>query len=128
MTLPNQIKTIAEYHNLIDLPKPQHSLISVVKFEDIKPKGVYRPKSIVNGFYSIALKKTFNAKMKYGQQAYDFTEGILAFIAPNQIISVVMEENEIIEHSGWLLIFHPDFLWNTALAKKIKQYDFSVIT
>jgi len=124
MALPHQIKTIGEYHTLMDLPKPQNPLVSVVKFEDIKPKGGNRPKSIVNGFYSIALKKTFNAKMKYGQQAYDFTEGILAFIAPHQIISVVVEENEIIEHSGWLLIFHPDFLWKTSLAKKIKQYDF----
>lgn len=122
--LPHQIKTIGEYHRLMALPKPQHPLISVVKFEDIKPKGTNRPKSIVNGFYSIALKKTFKAKMKYGQQAYDFNEGVLAFIAPNQIISIVMEENEVIEHSGWLLIFHPDFLWNTSLAKKIKQYDF----
>lgn len=124
MALPHQIKTIGEYHSLMDLPKPQHPLISVVKFEDIKPKGGNRPKSIVNGFFSIALKQTFNAKMKYGQQSYDFTEGILAFIAPNQIISVVIEENEMIEHSGWLLIFHPDFLWNTSLAKKIRQYDF----
>ena len=124
MVLPHQIKTIGEYHSLMDLPKPQHPLISVVKFEDIKPKGRDRPKNIVNDFFSIALKKTFNAKMKYGQQTYDFTEGILAFIAPNQIISVVMDENETIEHSGWLLIFHIDFLWNTPLAKKIKQYDF----
>jgi AraC-like DNA-binding protein len=124
LSKPHQIKTIGEYHRLMDLPKPQHPLISVVKFEDIKPKAVNTPKTIVNGFYSIALKKTFNAKMKYGQQEYDFEEGILAFISPNQVISVVMEENEIIEHSGWLLIFHPDFLWNTSLAKKIKQYDF----
>lgn len=124
LSKPHQIKTIGEYHRLMDLPKPQHPLISVVKFEDIKPKVGNTPKTIVNGFYSIALKKTFNAKMKYGQQEYDFEEGVLAFIAPNQVISVVMEENEIIEHSGWLLIFHPDFLWNTSLAKKIKQYDF----
>jgi AraC-like DNA-binding protein len=124
LSKPHQIKTIGEYHRLMELPKPQHPLISVVKFEDIKPKAGNTPKTIVNGFYSIALKKTFNAKMKYGQQEYDFEEGVLAFIAPNQVISVVMEENEIIEHSGWLLIFHPDFLWNTSLAKKIKQYDF----
>jgi AraC-like DNA-binding protein len=124
LSKPHQIKTIGEYHRLMNLPKPQHPLISVIKFEDIRPKAGNTPKTIVNGFYSIALKKTFNAKMKYGQQDYDFEEGVLAFIAPNQVISVVMEENEIIEHSGWLLIFHPDFLWNTSLAKKIKQYDF----
>lgn len=121
---PYQIKTIGEYHKLMDLPKPQHPLISVIKFEDIKPKGGNTPKNITPGFYSIALKKTFHARMKYGQQEYDFTEGILAFIAPNQTISVVMEKNEVIEHSGWLLIFHPYFLWNTPLAKKIKQYEY----
>ncbi|MEO7523909.1 MAG: helix-turn-helix domain-containing protein [Ferruginibacter sp.] len=79
--------------------------------------------SIISDYYSVALKRT-NAKLKYGQQQYDFNEGVLAFIAPNQILSVVVEENEVIQHTGWLLIFHPDFLWNTPLAKKIKEYDF----
>lgn len=121
---PNQIKTIGEYHLFMDLPKPQHPLISVVKFEDIKRKPDVNSKSIINNFYSIALKKSFNAKMKYGQQEYDFDEGVLAFIAPNQVIKVVLEDNAVLRHSGWLLIFHPDFLWNTPLAKKIKQYDY----
>ena len=26
--------------------------------------------------------------------------------------------------SGWMLLIHPDFLWNTALGKKMKQYEF----
>lgn len=121
---PNQIKTIGEYHLFMDLPKPQHPLISVVKFEDIKRQPDVNSKSIINNFYSIALKKSFNAKMKYGQQEYDFDEGVLAFIAPNQVIKVVLEDNEVLRHSGWLLIFHRDFLWNTPLAKKIKQYDY----
>jgi len=121
---PNQIKTIGEYHLFMDLPKPQHPLISIVKFEDIKRQPDVNSKSIINNFYSIALKKSFNAKMKYGQQEYDFDEGVLAFIAPNQVIKVVLEDNEVLRHSGWLLIFHRDFLWNTPLAKKIKQYDY----
>ncbi|MDQ2718781.1 MAG: helix-turn-helix domain-containing protein [Bacteroidota bacterium] len=121
---PHQIKNIGEYHQFMDLPKPQHPLISVVKFEDIKRQPDVKSTSIINNFYSIALKKSFNAKMKYGQQEYDFNEGVLAFIAPNQVIKVVLEENEVLRHSGWLLIFHPDFLWNTPLAKKIKQYDY----
>lgn len=122
-SIPHQIKTIGEYHLFMDLPKPQHPLISVVKFEDIKRQPDVNSTSIINNFYSIALKRT-NAKMKYGQQEYDFDEGMLAFIAPNQVIKVVLEKNEVLQHTGWLLIFHPDFLWNTALAKKIKQYDY----
>ncbi len=122
-SIPHQVKTIGEYHLFMDLPKPQHPLISVVNFEDIKRQPDVNSKSIINNFYSIALKRT-NAKMKYGQQEYDFEEGVLAFIAPNQVIKVVLEDNAVLRHTGWLLIFHPDFLWNTPLAKKIKQYDY----
>ena len=77
---PYQVKTIREYHRLNNLPKPQHPLISVVRFEDLKHQSNGYPKSITNNFYCVALKKTFNAKMKYGQHEYDFDEGVLAFI------------------------------------------------
>lgn len=121
---PYSINTIGEYHHFMELPRPQHPLISVLKFEDIKRQPSSGRHSLINNFYSIALKKTFNAQMKYGQQEYDFDDGVLAFIAPKQIISVVYDNNEEINHSGWLLLIHPDFLWNTPLAKKIKQYDY----
>ena len=62
--------------------------------------------------------------MEYGQQEYDFDEGVLAFIAPNQIMRIEIEDEQKLNHSGWLLIFHPDFLWSTSLAQKIKKYDF----
>lgn len=120
----HRINTIGEYHRFMELPQPQHPLISVLKFEDIKRQPSSGRHSLINNFYSIALKKTFNAKMKYGQQEYDFDEGVLAFIAPQQVISVVYDKNEEINHSGWLLLIHPDFLWNTSLASKIKQYDY----
>ena len=28
------------------------------------------------------------------------------------------------QHTGWSLLIHPDFLWNTPLAQKIKQYEY----
>jgi AraC-like DNA-binding protein len=118
-----RIKTISQYHQLRNLPKPQHPLISVIRFEDMKMQHGNGGESIISDYYSIALKRT-NAKLRYGQQQYDFDEGVLAFIAPNQILSVVAEDNHVIETTGWLLLFHPDFLWNTTLAKKITAYDF----
>jgi len=63
-------------------------------------------------------------KMFYGQQQYDFDEGILYFMAPNQILRVNSQPDETLKRSGWLLLIHPDFLWNTTLAAKIKQYEF----
>jgi AraC-like DNA-binding protein len=121
---PVFIKTIAEYHRLMDLPKPEHPLISVVKFEEIKRKPAPCSKTIVHHFYSIALKKNFTAKMKYGQQDFDFDEGVMHFMSPKQTLSIQASSNKALNHSGWLLLIHPDFLWNTPLAKKIKQYGY----
>lgn len=104
------------------LPKPEHPLISVINFEDIKRLPDDGPKSLIHAFYSIALKRNFNGKLKYGQQEYDFDEGLLLFIAPGQVFSV--EADEELKHTGWLLLIHPDFLWNTPLAKKIKDYEY----
>ena len=122
-----RIDTISAYHQLVGLPKPEHPLISVVRFEDIQPRGSDKPKSLVNNFYSIALKRNFNGMLKYGQQQYDFDEGILVFISPGQVLTVTTDEPS--DHSGWLLMVHPDFLWNTPLAKSIKQceyFDYSI--
>ena len=63
-------------------------------------------------------------KIKYGQQSYDFDEGVLSFMAPGQISVFDPQKYASPEQSGWLLLFHPDFLWNTPLAKKIGQYGF----
>ncbi|QKZ13564.1 helix-turn-helix domain-containing protein [Spirosoma sp. KUDC1026] len=118
----HRIATLAAYHQLAGLPKPAHPLISVVRFEDIKPKRLEQPKSIVNNFYSIALKWNFTGRMYYGQQPYDFDEGVMVFLAPGQVLSV--RADELHEHTGWLLMIHPDFLWHTPLAKGIRQYDY----
>ncbi len=107
----------------MDLQKPLHPLISIIKFEDIK-RHQTSPLNITNDFYSIALKKDFNAKLKYGQQAYDFDEGVLHFMSPKQVLSFEYRTEEELNHKGWLLLVHPDFLWNTPLAKKIKEYEY----
>jgi len=106
------------------LPKPEHPLVTVINFEDIMQmpqKGAF---SIMFDFYSIALKRNFNAKMKYGQQRYDFDEGIMTFMAPGQVFGIEVEPEETLRHSGWMLLLHPDFLWHTPLAKIIKQYEY----
>lgn len=117
-----RIDTLSAYHQFAGLPKPAHPLISVVRFDDIRPRKTEQPKSIVNNFYSIALKHNFKGRMKYGQQPYDFDEGVMVFLAPGQVLSVTADESH--EHSGWLLMIHPDFLWHTPLAKTIRQHDY----
>ncbi|ACU59263.1 helix-turn-helix domain-containing protein [Chitinophaga pinensis] len=122
---PYRVKTIAEFLQLRGLPKTQHPLISVIDIGSLTeiPRG---PKLIVTDFYMIALKKGFagNIKVRYGQKEYDFDEGILSFTGPGQLLGFEMEGPVEGHPSGWMLLLHPDFLWNTPLAKKIRQYEF----
>ena len=121
---PLRIKTITQYHQLMGLPKPEHPLISVINFESIKELPYNGSVSLVFDFYSISLKRDFNGKMKYGQQEYDFDEGIMFFISPGQLFGIEVNKQEGLRHTGWLLLVHPDFLWNTSLAKSIRQYEY----
>src|SRR5438309_7142427 len=123
-TKPYRIKTISEFHQLRALPKPEHPLISVVNLGSLKHLPEDIPTSWVLDFYSISLKRNFGVKIKYGQQEYDFDEGIMFFISPGQVFGIEIEKGSAINHSGWLLLIHPDFFWNTPLAKTIKQYEY----
>jgi AraC-like DNA-binding protein len=46
------------------------------------------------------------------------------FMSPGQVFGVEIDNGSALKHSGWLLLVHPDFLWNTPLAKTIKQYEY----
>jgi AraC family transcriptional regulator, transcriptional activator of pobA len=120
----HRIKTISEYHQVMGLPKPEHPLISIINIETIKHSPAHEPVMRVFDFYFIALKRNCNAKFRYGQQQYDFDEGVMFFIAPNQVFGIEPGKDETLKPSGWMLLIHPDFLWHTALAKTIKQYEY----
>lgn len=120
MEKPIRIKTISELHQLMGLPKPHHPLIELIDLSRQKKEtGIA---AVIFDLYVITLKRGCN-KLFYGQQQYDFDEGVMAFLAPGQILRG--EDRNIPQNiEGWMLFIHPDFLWHTALAKKIKQYDF----
>jgi len=119
-----RFRTIAEYHRMIELPKPEHPLISVINLESIKYVPPQETISVRFDFYSIALKKTPNTKYKYGQQEYDFDEGVMFFMSPGQVFGVKIDKDAVLKRRGWSLLVHPDFLWNTSLAKTIEQYQY----
>ncbi|MCD0465963.1 AraC family transcriptional regulator [Flavobacterium sp. ENC] len=119
-----RIKTISEFHRLRGLPKPEHPLISVVNYNDIVRPADIGDVNWILDFYQISLKRGINGKLKYGQQQYDFDEGIMFFISPNQVFRIEADAGISTEKSGWMLLIHPDFLWTGGLSKIIRQYDF----
>ena len=121
---PKRFKSIAEFHEFRGLPKPENPLVSVVNLETIQHLDESEPSGLVLDFYSISIKRCLSTKIKYGQQQYDFDEGVMFFIAPGQVFSIEVDHSSTTKRSGWILLVHPDFLWNSHLAKTIKQYEY----
>jgi AraC-like DNA-binding protein len=119
-----RLKSITEFHRSRGLAPPEHPLISVVDYKEVQRPADIGDVNWIFDFYQISLKRGLNGKLKYGQQEYDFDEGVMFFISPNQVFRIVVEPNPSTEQSGWMLLIHPDFLWKTSLAKNIGQYDF----
>jgi AraC family transcriptional activator of pobA len=119
----HRFKSISDFHQFRELPKPEHPLISVINMENMQ---ALRPTEVTMtyDFYLIAMKRNFSAKLKYGQQSYDFDEGIMFFLSPGQVLKLGATDDIRMKQTGYMLLVHPDFLWNTTLAKKIGKYEF----
>ncbi len=118
----NAINSLSEFHRLLSLPEPRHPLVSVVNLAESVFLKDDIWKGFVNRFYCVALKREAKGKIRYGQQHYDYDKGVLSFTAPNQVQQLDLQNMEC--GSGYLLIFHPDFLLQHTLASSIHQYGF----
>ncbi|MCD0490040.1 helix-turn-helix transcriptional regulator [Pedobacter sp. MC2016-14] len=118
----NAINSVSEFHRLLSLPQPLHPLVSVINLAESIFLEDEVWKGFVNRFYCVALKREAKGKIRYGQQHYDYDKGVLSFTAPNQVQYLDLQNMEC--GSGYLLIFHPDFLLNNMLAKNISSYGF----
>lgn len=123
MKTPIKVSSINAMHQALGLKKPSNPLISVFNFDDVKVDPETILSSVITDFYAVALKKDCaGGKFKYGQQYYDFEEGIMYFTAPQQVLQF---ENVLLnEVEGFVLVVHPDFLQGYPLASKIKDYGF----
>lgn len=118
-----KIETINELHKIRGLPSPLHPLVSLVDYSLSRILKEHIGEHWNFGFYSIGLKRNVGT-VRYGQQKYDFDEGLMSFIAPGQILSIEPNNKANLKPSGWLLLIHPDFLWNSPLSRNIKNYEF----
>lgn len=118
-------KKIGDYHRLANLSAPKHPLISLVDYTLVEYPAHIQKLRWRQDYYTIGLKRNVAHKFFYGQQEYDFDEGLMTFIAPNQVMSLADNPNvNARKPSGFLLLVHPDFLWNTALANPLSHYGF----
>ncbi len=110
-------------HRLRGLESPLHPLVSLIDYGMTKILPEHLGDRWNIGFYSIGVKRNVGT-LRYGQQQYDFDEGLMSFIAPGQLLHIEPNSRKNVTPEGWLLLIHPDYLWNSSLAKNIKQYEF----
>lgn len=117
-------KTLSAYFDYLQLPRPEHPMLSVLyaKGDDFLPCTRESSPPITNACYSISLKKIIKGDLNYGRTKYDFTNGALIFIAPGQVLQ--WDSSAVFEQKGFSIIFHEDFLKGTELAHQIKRYGF----
>lgn len=117
------VKSIAEIHQLFQLAKPKHPLVSVFRHSNLVVPDDFTSQSFTTDMYMIGLKEKQEAIVNYGRETYDFQEGTVIFLSPNQVFSFNSADFSNCEDE-WTLVFHPDFLTKTNLGNEIDTYHF----
>ncbi len=100
--------------------KTLHPLINFVDLNQAKP---FPRNRIRIDFYAIFIKETLCGELRYGNSYYDYTDGSMVFVGPNQIISSE-PEGEMHQPYGKALIFDPNLIKGTSVGKQIHEYSF----
>jgi len=116
--------TVADY-NALNNHETFHPLVSVIDFSKADPRSWGGQKSVrINyGLYCIFLKDFKGCDLKYGRNYYDYQDGTLVFVAPGQTM-VVETDGQMYQPKGYALVFHPDLIRGTSLAKSMNDYNF----
>lgn len=117
-----KINSITALHSFMGLPSPLNPLITIIDHSHQSISNSIQSQKMLLDFYNISIKRSFKGKLKYGKNHYDFDDGTMSFMAPNQIISVDSDDDR--NNDGWSLLFHPDLIRQYELGKLIKNYGF----
>ncbi|MET7028654.1 helix-turn-helix domain-containing protein [Sediminicola luteus] len=113
---------VDDYCSKFNLPT-LHPLVSVHDLSEGTLDGREPADAVRYHFYGIFLKQGEGCILRYGRQNYDYQDGTLVFLAPGQVVHVGHLDASF-KPSGHALLFHPDLLWGTHLAKTMTEYSF----
>ncbi len=114
-----KLNTVKDYNDFLGV-ETLHPLVNVVDMSQLAEIS-HGLKNF--GFYCIYLKQLECGTLLYGRNRYDYEAGTLVFIAPGQVAGI--DDGGVSRHpQGWILMFHPDLLRGTSLARQIADYSF----
>lgn len=114
-----KLDNVQDYNRLLGA-ETLHPLVSVTDLSALESIRHCRKNF---GFYCVFFKELDCGTVLYGRSKYDYQEGTMLFIAPGQIAGVD-DGGETLNPKGWVLMFHPDLLYGTPLARRMKDYSF----
>ena len=98
----------------------RHPLVCIVNYAEVSP---VRHSLNHYSVYGIFFHDEADIDLEYGCGKYDYKKGTVICVAPGQTGG--KEDNgELVNLTGWALLFHPDLLQGTFLEKEIKNYSF----
>lgn len=116
-----KIETIEQYNRMFG-GETKHPLVTVVEVKDYQPAQDELPQTARYGLYAVFLKQGVGCRLRYGREAYDYQAGSIVTMAPGQVVTTEFQKGE---RSSWkALLFHPDLLFGTPLAERIRAYGF----
>lgn len=114
-----RIDTVQQYCDLFGI-EALHPLISIVNCYEMSP--IRHSKRLYN-VYAVLLKDTDCGTMQYGRSLYDYEKGTVLFAAPGQVMGAA-DDGNLHQPAGWALVFHPELLRGTPLARLMKDYTY----
>ncbi len=112
------VDSVERYNELFGF-ETRHPQVAVVEFDRDDQMREY---SLNWGLYALFLKQTKGCVINYGRTKYDYDDQTVVCIAPGQ--TTVFEPVPGTRPRSIGVIFHPDFLFRTPLAQKIKTYTY----
>ena len=97
-----------------------HPLVSVIHYDEVSPIH-----SSLNryGVYGLFIQRNFPKNLTYGMKMFDVPDGSIIAVEPGQI-GGKEDDGELINISGWALLFSPELLHGTDLEARMKEYPF----
>jgi AraC-like DNA-binding protein len=117
----HKISSISALMRLLGQPEPLHPLVALIDYNNSNVDLSLAGDKFSLDFYKLSFKTTFHGQVKYGQGYYGFDEGGLAFLSPNQVVTMSAERAS---YEGYSLFFHPELIRNYSLHSAIGHYGF----
>lgn len=113
------LKSVQDYCHHLGITA-QHPLVSIV---DMGELPFIRHAMKCFGFYAVYYKELECGTLLYGRSKYDYEEGTMVFVGPNQVVGQ-NDGSMAYNPKGLILMFHPNLLHGTTLVGRMKEYSF----